>query len=52
MTEDMARRILEVIGLEAGTGNIDLTLSYVGQLKVRRIRSTPYSMDASDPMKR
>jgi multidrug efflux pump subunit AcrB len=30
VTEDMARRILEVIGREAGTGNIDLTLSYVG----------------------
>ncbi len=30
VTEDMARRVLEVIGREAGTGNIDLTLSYVG----------------------
>jgi len=30
VTEDMARRILEVISREAGTGNIDLTLSYVG----------------------
>jgi multidrug efflux pump subunit AcrB len=30
VTEDMARRILEVIDHEAGTGNIDLTLSYVG----------------------
>jgi multidrug efflux pump subunit AcrB len=30
MTEDMARRILEVISREAGTDNIDLTLSYVG----------------------
>jgi multidrug efflux pump subunit AcrB len=30
VTEDMARRILETISREAGTGNIDLTLSYVG----------------------
>ncbi len=30
VTEDMARRILEVINREAGSGNIDLTLSYVG----------------------
>jgi multidrug efflux pump subunit AcrB len=30
VTENMARRILEVISREAGTGNIDLTLSYVG----------------------
>jgi multidrug efflux pump subunit AcrB len=30
VTEDMARRILEVISREAGTGEIDLTLSYVG----------------------
>ncbi len=30
VTEDMARRILEAISREAGTGNIDLTLSYVG----------------------
>ena len=30
VTEDMARRILEVTSREAGTGNIDLTLSYVG----------------------
>jgi multidrug efflux pump subunit AcrB len=30
VTEDMARRILEMISREAGTGNIDLTLSYVG----------------------
>jgi multidrug efflux pump subunit AcrB len=30
VTEDMARRILDVISREAGPGNIDLTLSYVG----------------------
>ena len=30
MTEDMSRRILEVIDREAGAGNIGLTLSYVG----------------------
>jgi multidrug efflux pump subunit AcrB len=30
VTEDMARRILEMISREAGTGNIDLTLGYVG----------------------
>jgi multidrug efflux pump subunit AcrB len=30
VTEDMARRTLEVISREAGTDNIDLTLSYVG----------------------
>ena len=30
VTEDMARRILEAITREAGPGNIDLTLSYVG----------------------
>jgi multidrug efflux pump subunit AcrB len=30
VTEDMARRILEMISREAGSGNIDLTLSYVG----------------------
>jgi multidrug efflux pump subunit AcrB len=30
VTEDMARRILGVITREAGTGNIDMTLSYVG----------------------
>lgn len=30
VTEDLARRILEVISREAGSGNIDLTLSYVG----------------------
>lgn len=30
VTEDVARRILEVINREAGSGNIDLTLSYVG----------------------
>jgi multidrug efflux pump subunit AcrB len=30
VTEDLARRILEEISREAGSGNIDLTLSYVG----------------------
>jgi multidrug efflux pump subunit AcrB len=30
VTEDMARRILEAISREAGAGNMDLTLSYVG----------------------
>jgi multidrug efflux pump subunit AcrB len=30
VTEDMARRVLESITREAGAGNIDLTLSYVG----------------------
>jgi multidrug efflux pump subunit AcrB len=30
VTEDLARQILEVISREAGSGNIDLTLSYVG----------------------
>ena len=30
VTEDMARRVLEMITREAGAGNIDLTLSYVG----------------------
>ena len=30
VTEDKARRILDIIGREAGAGNIDLTLSYIG----------------------
>jgi multidrug efflux pump subunit AcrB len=30
VTEDMARRVLEIIDREAGAGNIDVTLSYVG----------------------
>src|SRR5271169_6107239 len=30
VTEDMTRRVLEVIGREAGAGNVDITLSYVG----------------------
>jgi multidrug efflux pump subunit AcrB len=30
VTEEMARRVLDIISHEAGAGNIDLTLSYVG----------------------